>query len=87
MNTETKTTDFDTVKGALKSVGLYDNHPDFQKNIDKGIDAAHRMEASHSALVAALEAILADYYIEQSPTTDGIEQAIAAIALAKGGAK
>lgn len=85
MTTETKTTDFDTVKGALKSVGLYDNHPDFQKNIDKGIDAAHRMEASHSALVAALEAILADKrWAKTNLTIPQLAQAEAAIALAKG---
>lgn len=96
MTTETKTTDFDTVKGALKSVCLYDNHPDFHKNIDKGIDAAHRIEASHSALVAALEAILEyDAKCERSgPRMRRVdlpvryrEQAEAAIAMAKGGSK
>lgn len=84
MTTETKTTDFDTVKGVLKSVGLYDNHPDFYKNIAKGIDAAARIEASHSALVAALEAIMMHRNKIGSVPNTVFTMAEAAIALAKG---
>lgn len=50
--------------------------------------AIRRIEASHSALVAALEAILADKrWAKTNLTIPQLAQAEAAIALAKGGAQ
>lgn len=89
MTAETKATDFDTVWIAL--------YPDASKaQRSDGRPAINRIEASHSALVAALEAILEyDAKCERSgPRMRRVDlpvryrdQAEAAIALAKGGGK
>lgn len=86
MATETKITDFDIVRDAIYRVG-----PDCELAADVG--ALDRIEASHSALEARLNAAVAalEAIMTQKPRTwltlPFIQQAEAAIALAKGGAK